>query len=290
MNDEKPEEMDENEQRLQDRKERFEDWIEDYHQRQEAYSFVQQNLDFTNWQVRAYKDRPSEADEIPSPYNPKKIERENQYLQGLYAIPSEPISPSHFSGTAVVSSSSSDVYTDLTRVGELRSCEAAKYANSYIAQYQQLQEAKDRLNQVKGLIGKLENPDTLERFDTVYKAHMEARRNPTKRRGAAMEIRTMLNGVQGDLFARAQGWPKENMTWEKMSSRLTIGEQNGVAHKELIRQESVRSSLYSRLSDVGKGIEGGAVSNLDFIWTEPLDHLYTVLGFIDFDKDIPKRG
>lgn len=289
MNEEKPEEMDENEEKLQDRKGHFEDWIEDYRQRQEAYPFVQQNLDFTNWQLRAYKDRPSEADEIPSPYNPEKIERENQYLRGLYAIPSEPLSPSYFSGTAIVSSSSSDVYTYLTRVGELGTCEAAEYANTYIAEYQQLQEAQDRPNQVKELIGKLENPDTLERFDTAYKAYMEARSNPSKRRGAAMEVRAMLDGVQGDLFAKARGWPKENMTWEKMSSRLTIGEQDGVAHKELIRQESVRSSLYKRLSNVGKGREGGAIANLEYIWTEVLAHLFTVLGLIDFDKEIPKR-
>ena len=76
------------------------------------------------------------------------------------------------------------------------------------------------------------------------------------------------------------------MTWEKMSLRLATGEEGGVAHKELERQRSKRSTLYTRLSDIGKDREGGSVTNLDDIWVEVLDHLYVVLGLIDFDKEI----
>ena len=70
------------------------------------------------------------------------------------------------------------------------------------------------------------------------------------------------------------------MNWSNMSARLAINGGNGHEHMLLFNQERVHSSLLSRLAEVLKDREGGSVTNLDSIWTEILDHLYTVLGLL----------
>ena len=69
------------------------------------------------------------------------------------------------------------------------------------------------------------------------------------------------------------------MTWEKMAKRLAKG-TNAHDEKIIIEQGEKRSSLIDRLSDVAKDREGGSVTNLDFIWTELLDHVYIILNLI----------
>jgi hypothetical protein len=90
-------------------------------------------------------------------------------------------------------------------------------------------------------------------------------------------MRNLLDGIRGDLFKLARKWPKENMTWQKMAERLAKGGSTGVECQELIRQERNRSSLISRLSDILKDRETGSLTNLDNVWTQVMDHIYTVL-------------
>lgn len=111
------------------------------------------------------------------------------------------------------------------------------------------------------------------------KVYMAVRAQTGERTAAAMEIRTLLDGVKGELWERAKKWPKENMTWDIMADRLAVNDLTGHS-KELMTQGKIRSSLIHRLSDIGKDREGGSATNLDYIWTEVLDHLYAILGLI----------
>ena len=75
-----------------------------------------------------------------------------------------------------------------------------------------------------------------------------------------------------------------------MSPRLAIGGGGGYQHISLENQGRVRSRLLSRLADVLKDREVGSVTNLDTIWTQILDHLFTILRLIAFDSDYFKSS
>ena len=93
-----------------------------------------------------------------------------------------------------------------------------------------------------------------------------------------------MDGMQGDLFEKARGWPEENVTWDEMAKRLSKGQPGGTEYQELIDQGKTRASLISRLSDIAKDREQGSLTNPDNVWTQILDHMYTVLGLVDLDK------
>ena len=76
------------------------------------------------------------------------------------------------------------------------------------------------------------------------------------------------------------------MTWELMIDRLSRGGNNGHAYAILVNGKATYSSLKERLSSRLKNMEGGTVANLPNIWTQALDHVFTVLNSIEFlDKE-----
>jgi hypothetical protein len=66
-----------------------------------------------------------------------------------------------------------------------------------------------------------------------------------------------------------------------MSARLSINGGRGQEHITLDNQKRVKGPLFSRLAEVLKDREGGSLTNLDTIWTEVIDFLFTVLGLIN---------
>jgi hypothetical protein len=90
-------------------------------------------------------------------------------------------------------------------------------------------------------------------------------------------MRTLLDGIKGDLFEKARNMAKENMTWERMAGRLSKGKSGGPEEKELVDQESERERLIECLSKVAKDREGGSRTDIDTLWTQILDHIYVVL-------------
>ena len=70
--------------------------------------------------------------------------------------------------------------------------------------------------------------------------------------------------------------------WPEMSKRLSKGTTEEPA---LVSEECIHKNLYSMLSTIGKANEGKIfVYHLDDLWTMLIDHVFTVLGLIDFDK------
>ena len=89
-------------------------------------------------------------------------------------------------------------------------------------------------------------------------------------------MRTFLDGVKGDLFVLARQSPEENMTWETMTAR--VAQPKGeTEYREVLRQESIRSNLVSRLSEIGKDRRVASGDDLLNLWTQTLDHVYVLL-------------
>jgi hypothetical protein len=266
--------------KLKERKGHLEEVKESYLNVQRALPYVQQNLDLTDWQLNVYENLPPEASEIPIFNRSDSLDAENQYLKGLYHVAHVPPLGLLNSTASVTTSGTSTDYSYVNRVRDLATPAALEYGNAFILQYQNIQETQDRPKQVRDLLGKINTTNIYKRFDSAFEAFQGYKSGSVKRTAAANEIRNLLSGLKGDLLNKARKWPKENMNWNNMSARLAINGGRGQEYVILGAEESKHASLLVRLADVLKDREGGSVTDLESIWTEVLDHLYTVLGLL----------
>lgn len=268
--------------KLEERREHLSAALESRIRVQDDIPHIQQNLDLTDWQIRALENLPSESDEIPYKSRSDELEEENIFLKNSFPIFTYPIHPSLYSSTASVTvSGSTGTYDYINRVRDLGTPYAIDYGDAFIQEYKHIQEAQERPQRVRSLLERLNSPNTLERFDSALLAYNKYKSDPREKISAAISMRNLLHGVQGNLWERAKRWSEENMTWSIMSSRLAINGSRGREHITLDNQKRVKASLNSRLSDVLKDREGGSVTNIDNIWTETIDFLFTVLGLIN---------
>lgn len=265
---------------LTERKNHLEEVKRTYLDAQGVLPYVQRDIDLTEWQLNVYQNLPPEASEILLHDRKEKLDTENQYLKGVYRVLDVPSAGALNSTASVTTSGTSDDYSYVKRIGDLDTPSTLAFANTYGNQYQVLQLAQDRPHQVRALLSKLNTPNIYERFDNAFEAIQGFQAGSVKRTAAANEIRNLLLGFKGGLFDRARKWAKENMTWGNMSARLAINGGRGQEHVVLGAQARKHSSLLNRLADVLKDREGGSVTDLNGIWTETLDHLYTVLGLL----------
>jgi hypothetical protein len=259
----------------------FVTWLDNFGQAQEYVPKVQRELEKTDWEIEALDNVPYEADEIPK--GDMEINFENDYKFLTRVLPMIPtFDVSAFSSSdAISTSSTASVYEYVSKVGDIGTPKAFEYSNLYTTKYQAIQLEHNRPNDIRLLLAKLQNQGTLDRFERAETSYLQFKAGKGERTAAAMEMRTFLDGVQGDLFQSARKWKKEKMTWEKMAEKLSKGGASSLECKEMIRQDKTRSSLISRLSDIGKNREGGSITNLNHIWTELLDHVYAVLNIIN---------
>jgi hypothetical protein len=176
------------------------------------------------------------------------------------------------------------VFEYVSRVRDLGTPNAIVYGNTYIDEYDQIQEAQGREKEVRSLLKRFGSSNLLERYDRAFNAYMAYKGNTGEKTATGNEMRNLLLGLGGELYERARKWPKEDMTWKKMSPRLAIGGGSSHQHITLENQGKTRSALLERLAEVLKDREGGSVTDLNAIWTEILDHIYTVIRLVDLDK------
>jgi hypothetical protein len=101
-----------------------------------------------------------------------------------------------------------------------------------------------------------------------------------ERTAAALEIRTLLDEMQGFLFEKAHTQAKETITWNEMAKRLAKGVYAGHQYQGLITQGARHSALIDTLSRIAKDREGKLLNSVEDIWTQTLDHIFIVLGLI----------
>lgn len=239
---------------------------------------IQQQIELVRWQLEVLKNTPDEAEEIS--FTPPSAEQNYLYTKSVLPLIPKYDPRSIVNSTSGTLSSSSDYYNYVTRIGDLGTPKAFEFSGKFGGLYQNIQQAQDRQSLVRQMLEKLNDSNLIERFDKALTAYSMYKSDVGERTAAAMTIRTFLDGVQGTLFEKARNWPKENMTWGKMGSRIANILSNSENYKEFILQHEIRSKLYSRLSDIGKDRDSGAATNLEFVWTQVIDHLYITFGLL----------
>ena len=122
-------------------------------------------------------------------------------------------------------------------------------------------------------------PQKVERFDAAEHACMLSAIESMQVSAAAAELRTLLDGIKGELWAMARLGPKEDMTWSKAAERLRSGApSNSLAYEQIVRQERIHTQLYEDLSGVLKRRRDG---DLAVLWARMLGHIEALLSAVD---------
>lgn len=237
---------------------------------------IQDMIEQTVWEVTLLEDLPIEAEKlIPSNY-PEKYKADNEYL--IRNLPLAPAyNPNSVNSTAsITTSGSSDMYSILSDAEETYGGDIIAWSSPYKASYRHIQEKQSRFENV---IQKMQilNPDRIEELRKAKKLFSNAIANIEERIAAGTAMRNLIEHFKGDLFEMARKHDRENMTWRRMAERLALGD---FELDELINQETIWNSLHARLSSVLKNQKSGMSDNLEDIWTNLMDHVFTILGII----------
>jgi hypothetical protein len=247
-------------------------WLNGLDEANKAAPAVRQTLDVVTWQVDTLALSPPEGAHLST----SEIDRVAGFeLERLKVVLPQIL---HYHSSLLVSAagtSTGSMYSYLSDMAELGSPETLAYASQRTEVYQQIQESQERPKRVRELL-ESRFPTKVAQFDSAKYAFDQCRAGIGKETAAALEMRTLVDGVKGELFERARKLPDEKMTWPIMSERLA----SGPAEKALMsEQERIRSTLYDELSGTAKDrrAKKQAAASIQDIWTRTMDHIHTVL-------------
>jgi len=255
-------------------------WLDQFRSASRAAAEVQKNLDYTDVQIRAIENRPYASTEIPLPNLAGTVTHDLAYLKTAYPWLPEFKEEGFSTASAFSSTSIVQISTYVGRVGDIESDVTREYSENFLDEISQLQARYGRPNEVTALLERIGSKGSVVRLNNALQSYESFRTGTGTRSAAAADMRTLLDGVKGDLYKLARHHPNENMTWETMASRLAVGGPSGLQYVELLHIDKARSSLVSRLSEILKDREEGSLTNLDQVWLELQAHLVAVLGLI----------
>lgn len=256
-------------------------WLDRFGRASKVAPYVQRNLELTEWELKAVTDCPDKAKESFPDSIGDAIDRDKEFVEKVL-----PIMPNYDEEriylTSAVTSSGTVIINDfIYQTVILGTPEAKEYSEKYTGQYQKLQESHDLPKEVRSLIEKLKNSEVLRRFDEAEKTYWLLKAGPGKRTQLALELRTLLEGIQGYLFELARKTPKENMTWQIMADRLSKEGLGSIEHSVMLQQESIRSVLINDLSIIAKDREGKTLRDIENVRAKVLDHVSTILKLVN---------
>lgn len=226
------------------------------------------------WKRQTLEQRPTEANSI-------SVVKIDQWDEALYdrLEANLPMIPAidrtlvtEVSSTATATASTVISYLD--DVSKLGTPGAVLYVGNRINAYRDLQEAQQRPEQVRALLqDKL--PTLTARFDSALDSYRRCQIGQVPETGAAIDMRTFLDGIKGELMEKARNHPGENMPDSLILEGLFPSTANRI---EVQAQFDQRSDLVAALSDVGKARDVLGKHRLDVLWSRVLDHAFIVVG------------
>lgn len=148
--------------------------------------------------------------------------------------------------------------------------------DSTIKEYEALQQKQGRFAEARVRLG-IHFPSLVGLFDLAEHKFQLAKSDVRQVPDAATEMRTLLDKLKGELFAKAQVNQRENMTWLIMAGRLGTGASQ---QSTLLDQEVSRVPLIENLSELLKRRMAPDVRALSVAWMLVVDHVYVVCSCI----------
>jgi len=263
---------------LEFKKEYLNKWLEQNKKAHKILPYVQKDLALTDWAIDAISSIPSSVDDRLIAILDDKFKNNYEYL--THYLPQIPDydEKAILSVAATTASGYAGLYSFIDNVSNANATEAINFSEKYINEYHVLNEQYSFHSEVRKLIERLHDLNILQRFDNAQNLYFTFLNGNIARTALAMELRTLVDGLKGYLYKKARKHPSENMKWEKMSERLIKNKNDDYLLSELKDQEAVFSNIKEKLSIIGKNREGTHTSKMENIWTEVLNHIYTVLG------------
>jgi hypothetical protein len=206
------------------------------------------------------------------------------YLWVVNNVPQQPIVS--FTAIASTSASSTGITSNLL-FGMSGAVVSGRDRSWLTGRYEDLagiQEKQERLQKTRGLVqhlGQQTNSEQtlLEEYDLmIEKAFYYRGTELDKNVSAGVAMRNLLEHYKGRVLSIARTHPKENMTFQRALSRLSIYGEGTMPYVILVKQTSTWSNLHTRLSDLAKN---RTRSDLKQLAVELIAHIYTVLSLID---------
>jgi len=267
---------------LNEKKDYLEDWKIQLKGAKDALPFVEANLDYTDWEIEALRNQPTMAGKQPFPGLAEKLERDYYYtVDALPPVPSYDLTRLS-TASSMATAGTASVYDYVRGFGRHDTPEARGYAQTYLAKYDALQEAQHRPQETRILVEKLKSLSTLNRFDRAETSYVGAKSGIAAPTQAASEIRNLLHGINGDLLEMAKKTHEQKITWMEMAKRLAKPGPNDGPCLELAAQENTYKTLKHYLGEIAKDFKHPSLEELSQTWTQVLDHIYTILGLVNF--------
>ena len=257
------------------------DWLERAKDVHQAVPFIQDAYDQTKWQYDVLASLPTEArDQIGDFYLGKLNDSYKYMVDNLPALP--PLQMSNVASlSAVTTADSTGTFQIITRVSSFESVQTHDWAVAKASEFRELQGRQNRINSIMSQLSVLD-ADRAQEFEKSVEAYKRAVSSTTDLTDAAIKIRNVLEHVKGELFEKAIRRPKEQkIRWPDMAARLAKGGDAGIECRNLKNEENTHKSLHDRLSRIAKNLDKITPEDLNNIFTEFVNHLFTVLNLID---------
>lgn len=243
-------------------------WIERDNQQRALRPHVSRMLSTSMWQADAMDAMRSESPEMAREVD-SDIGHRLENLKSTLPLPRKyDIDFITTSGTATTVSSTAVVFEALVAVRDKEKAPIPGIVTQ-IRRYNELAKEQGRAEEAGSRVARL-FPSLAERFAEVRNAVAVAAGVPQNAEPAAMQMRTFLDKLKGELFEKARSHEGENMTWERMAERLASG-------RSTLRDEGATSaSIYANLSNIFKA--RGSSYSFSEVCTRFFDHVFIVCG------------
>lgn len=233
--------------------------------------FLEKELERTKWEIDALENIPVEARDFPTYQILNNIEEETKLLKLGIKLPPV-INQEELSLYSVTSgTASSDVFEFVSKVGDIDSPITKKYSLVYSESYKSFQNKYDLVEEINQKLSNLNFSNTQVRFNDAFNSLQRYKNGILSETSTAIEIRTFLDGLKGDLFELAKNHHNENMTLDILGNRLSSIYGIPSINQTIINNLFKLGSLKNRLSEIGKDRVKSSIVNLESIWVEVLD-------------------
>ena len=259
--------------KLNDARKYLQDWLKRSQEASVAAPQVQQSLEMIEWETKTIRNSPSEASVISTNDVDEHADRVFRGIQeNLPMIPKINANFIADVGSSTVSSTSAMV-TYVSDVSRLDTQETREFASNALEEFNKIQYKYQFPNEVKLLIVNV-FPTLEARFTFAKDAYDKYIAGHGELSTAALEIRTYIEGMKGQLFELAREHNKENMTFDVVLSRLF---QNSTRKVDVEEQFNKHAVLISEMSTLAKRRDTVNVSQMQALWAQVLNYSYIIL-------------
>jgi hypothetical protein len=260
------------------------EWLKNAKQIADVTPIIQQASEIADFQYDLIASMPSDVEAPIRDELLSSISGSHDFWQAQLPKIQPTSTAGTLSGLAMSVYDSTSAYDYLTIVAVNGNEAARGWAQPRVRRYRELQIGQQRIEAVHQTMKTIKT-ELADEFQTSVNAYRAALPQVKDYQGAGIQLRNVLAHTKGELISKAMRLSKkQKLKWYQMASILAKGGTASPEHSLLITQEPSFKSLHDRLTIIAKNQSVIARQDLEDIFTEWVDHLFTVLNLVDLAK------